>query len=101
MLWFVSIPLLDCVGLIFSRIIRGIGIASPGRDHIHHKLMQNYSAEGSLGIILIISFCTGFIGIILENSFETWISTLMFLFFASFYYLYAYGITNFKTKFIR
>ena len=101
MLWFVAIPLLDCVGLIFSRIIRGIGIASPGRDHIHHKLMLNYSAEGSLGIILIISFCTGFIGIILENNFETWISTLMFLLFASFYYLYAYGITNLKTKFIR
>ena len=101
MLWFVAIPFLDCVGLIFSRIIRGISIASPGRDHIHHKLMHNYSAEGSLGIILLISFCTGFVGIILENNFETWISTMVFMLFASFYYLYAYGVTKLKTKFVR
>ena len=101
MLWFVAIPLLDCVGLIFSRLTRGISIASPGRDHIHHKLMHNYSAEGSLGIILLISFFTGLLGIILENNFEPWISTLMFLLFASFYYLYAYGIRNLKTKFIK
>jgi len=101
MLWFVAIPLLDCVGLIFSRLTRGISIASPGRDHIHHKLMHNYSAEGSLGIILLISFFTGLLGIILENNFEPWISTLMFLLFASFYYLYAYVISNLKTKFIK
>ena len=98
MLWFVAIPLLDCVGLIFSRLTRGISIASPGRDHIHHKLMHKYSAEGSLGIILIISFCTGFLGIILEKSFEPWISTLTFLLFASLYYFYAYQIRNLKNK---
>ena len=98
MLWFVSIPLLDCIGLIFSRLIRGISIASPGRDHIHHKLMLNYSPEGSLGIILLISLCTGILGVILENNFEPWISTFMFLLFASFYYLYAYGFRNIKIK---
>jgi len=101
MLWFVAIPLLDCVGLIFSRPKRGISIASPGRDHIHHKLMLNYSAEGSLGIILIISFCTGLLGIVLENNFDPSISTLMFLILASFYYLYAYRIKNLKKKFIK
>ena len=73
MLWFVSIPLLDCIGLIFSRLVRGISIASPGRDHIHHKLMLNYSPEGSLGIILLISLCTGLLGITLENNFEPWV----------------------------
>ena len=100
MLWFVSIPLLDCIGLIFSRIIRGVSIASPGRDHIHHKLMQNYSPEGTLGIILLISLFTGFIGITLENNFEPWVSTLMFLLYASFYYIYAYGYKNLKSKLV-
>ena len=100
MLWFVSIPLLDCVGLIFSRIIRGIGIASPGRDHIHHKLMLNYSPEGSLGIILILTLCTGFFGMILENNFEPWVSTLMFFLYASFYYIYAYGFQNIKSRLV-
>ena len=101
MLWFVSIPLLDCVGLIFSRLIRGIGIASPGRDHIHHKLMSNYSTEGTLGIIILISLCAGLLGITLENNFEQWVSTLMFLMFSSCYYLYAYGYKNLKIKLIK
>ena len=101
MLWFVSIPLLDCIGLIFSRLMRGIGITSPGRDHIHHKLMLNYSAEGTLGIILLISLCTGLLGITLQNNFEPWISTLMFLLFASFYYIYAYGFKDLKTKLVK
>ena len=43
MLWFVSIPFLDCIGLIFSRITQGINITSPGRDHIHHKLSWKVS----------------------------------------------------------
>jgi len=100
MLWFVSIPLLDCIGLIFSRIIRGINITSPGRDHIHHKLMLNYSPEGSLGIILLISLCAGLLGIALENSFDTWVSTLTFFLYASFYYIYAYGFKNIKSRLV-
>jgi len=100
MLWFVSIPLLDCIGLIFSRLFKGIGITSPGRDHIHHKLMLNYSPEGSLGIILIITLCTGFFGMILENSVEPWVSTLMFFLYASFYYIYAYGFQNIKSRLV-
>ena len=98
MLWFVSIPLMDCIGIIFSRLIRKIGIASPGRDHIHHKLMLNFSPEGSLGIILLISLVTGFIGITLENNFDTWVSTFLFLLFTSMYYAYAYGFRNLKNK---
>jgi UDP-GlcNAc:undecaprenyl-phosphate GlcNAc-1-phosphate transferase len=100
MLWFVSIPLLDCIGLIVSRLVRGISIASPGRDHIHHKLMLNYSPEGSLGIILIITLCTGFFGMILENNVEPWVSTLMFFLYASFYYIYAYGFQNIKSRLV-
>ena len=98
MLWFVSIPLLDCVGLIFSRLIRGIGIASPGRDHIHHKLMLNFSSEGTLGIILVASLMTGILGIILENNFEPWVSTYIFLLFSSIYYIYAYKFRDPKIK---
>lgn len=96
MLWFVSIPLLDCIGLIFSRLLKGISISSAGRDHIHHKLMLNYSSKGTLGIILLISLFTGLLGVTLENNFEPYVSTVIFLFFASFYYIYAYEFKNFK-----
>ena len=100
MLWFVSIPLLDCIGLIFSRLVRGINITSPGRDHIHHKIMLKYSSEGTLGIILIISMFAGIFAVLLENNFETWVSTLMFFLYASFYFIYAYGFRNIKSKLV-
>ena len=90
MLWFVSIPLLDCIGLIFSRIIQGIGITSPGRDHIHHKLMLRYSPEGALGIILLISFFAGLFGVFLDKTFASWISTYFFMIYSAAYYLFAY-----------
>ena len=96
MLWFVSIPLLDCVGLIFARLKNGNSISSPGRDHIHHKLLIKYSPEGTLGIILLISVFTGLFGIFLNNNFEAWVSTYLFLIYSTIYYLYAYGFVKSK-----
>jgi UDP-GlcNAc:undecaprenyl-phosphate/decaprenyl-phosphate GlcNAc-1-phosphate transferase len=98
MIWFVAIPLLDCIGLIFARLKKGISISSPGRDHIHHKLMNKYSPEGTLGIILLISLITGLIGIFLNNNFSPWISTYLFILYGSVYYLYSYYYANIKFK---
>jgi len=96
MIWFVAIPLLDCIGLIFSRIKRGISWSEPGRDHIHHKLMKRFTQEGTLLIILLISFVTGLIGMFLEINYPVWISTILFLFYSGAYYLithyYSFGI---------
>ena len=72
--WFVAIPFVDCIGLIISRTLKGKSWASAGRDHIHHKLMQYFSPEGSLLIILLFSTILGFLGIILENNFKEYIS---------------------------
>ena len=88
MIWFVAIPLIDCVGLIFSRIKRRIPISSPGRDHIHHKLMKKFSSEGSLGIILVMTTFTSFIAIYLSNTYPSWVSTILFIIYASVYYLF-------------
>ena len=98
MVWFVAIPLLDCVGLIFSRLKRRISITSPGRDHIHHKLMNRFTPEITLGIIVMISLVSGFIGIFLSNFFDPWVSTVLFAIYASCYYLYAYYYSNYKNK---
>jgi UDP-GlcNAc:undecaprenyl-phosphate GlcNAc-1-phosphate transferase len=89
MIWFVAIPLIDCVGLIFSRIKRRIPISSPGRDHIHHKLMKKFSAEGSLGIILVMTTFTSFIAIYLSNTYPSWVSTILFIVYASMYYIFS------------
>jgi len=101
MLWFVSIPLLDCIGLIFSRIIQGIGIASPGRDHIHHKLMLHYSSEGALGIILLMSFFAGLMGLFLQNNFAPWISTYLFMVYSAIYYLFAHRYNNIRKELVK
>jgi UDP-GlcNAc:undecaprenyl-phosphate/decaprenyl-phosphate GlcNAc-1-phosphate transferase len=88
MIWFIAIPFLDCIGLIFTRLRNRISISSPGRDHIHHKLMKRFSSEGTLGIILVVSTITGFIGIFVGNTFPTWVSTILFGVYAFLYYLF-------------
>ena len=92
LVWFIAIPLLDCIGLIFNRIVNGVNIASPGRDHIHHKLMHRYSPEATLSIIIAVSLITGLFGIYLDNNFTQAISTYIFIVYALIYYLFAYFI---------
>ena len=89
MLWFVAIPFLDCIGLIFSRIKKGKSWTAAGRDHIHHKLMLRFSPEGTLLIILIVSFITGIFGIYIENNLSPSISFLLFVSYGSIYYVIA------------
>jgi len=98
MLWFVAIPLLDCIGLIFKRIRKGKSLSTAGRDHIHHKLMEKFSSKGTLSIILLITFGTGLIGIVTEINVDSHISTYLFFVYALAYYL----LTNYLwNNFIR
>lgn len=39
-LWFLAIPLMDTVGLMIKRPIRGLSPFTPGRDHLHHRLLN-------------------------------------------------------------
>jgi len=89
MIWIIAIPLLDCIGLIFSRISKGVSWSKAGRDHIHHKLMIKFSSKKSLLIILIISLISGLFGIYLEY-YATWVSTLLFIIYSCIYYICAY-----------
>ena len=88
--WFIAIPLLDCIGLIISRTLKGLSWAAPGRDHIHHKLMQNFSPEMSLFIILSFSTIMGLFALFLENNFSESTSFYGFGLFALMYYLIFY-----------
>jgi UDP-GlcNAc:undecaprenyl-phosphate GlcNAc-1-phosphate transferase len=86
MIWLVAIPLLDCIGLIISRISRGQSWAAADRDHIHHKIMNFYSAESALSILLLFASTLSIIGIILDIYFKEYISFYLFIIFASAYY---------------
>ena len=90
MVWFVAIPLLDCLGLIVSRLSRGLSWSTPGRDHIHHKLMNRFSPEGTLLIIILLSISLCSFGLILEKFFPTVVSLIFFIVFSSLYYFFSY-----------
>ena len=97
--WFIAIPLLDCIGLIISRTLKGLSWAAPGRDHIHHKLMQNFSPEMSLFIILSFSTIMGLFALFLENNFSESTSFYGFGLFALMYYLIFHF--KFRTREVR
>ena len=90
LVWFVAIPLLDCLSVILSRLLKQKSVASAGRDHIHHKLLVRYSSEKTLFIIIIFSLFNGLLGIYLNNSYPLYISTYCFLVFSLAYYTFSY-----------
>ena len=98
MIWFVAIPLLDCLGLIVSRRSRGISWTTPGRDHIHHKLMNRFSPEGTLLVILLISFILGSFALLIERYYSAQASFALFIIFAGIYYFFAYYYQNIRIK---
>ena len=87
MLWFIAVPLLDCIGLIFYRIRKGKSWSTAGRDHIHHKLMQRFSSKGTLLVILIITLITGLFGMMAEKIWSSYISTILFFIYGIVYYI--------------
>ena len=88
-LWIVAIPLLDCLGVMIGRLVKGILPFSPGRDHIHHKLqsLTQSSPKTLLGLLILGSILAG-IGVILEKSYlSSEISLILFLIFAFIFYV--------------
>ena len=52
-LWLVAIPFFDAVGVMASRAIKGIMPLKPGRDHLHHRLLDMGLSSGSIYLVLI------------------------------------------------
>ena len=74
-LWFVAIPLIDCISLIWFRISIGNKPFEPDRNHIHHMLFEKLSfirdkqirEFSTLLILLVASILLGVTGLIQEN----------------------------------
>ena len=98
MIWFVAIPLLDCIGLIVSRVNKGMSWSTAGRDHIHHKLMNKFSSNETLIVILVISLLTGLFGIFIEINTQSYVSMLLFFIYGLVYYVLSgfFGNSFFK-----
>jgi UDP-GlcNAc:undecaprenyl-phosphate GlcNAc-1-phosphate transferase len=89
-LWLVAIPLLDCISVIASRAINGIMPFRPGRDHLHHMLLDTGLSSNQILVMYIIasSFLCG-IGILLQEYFvgKDYVSFLIFVIFSLCYYV--------------
>ncbi len=53
-LWFVAIPFFDAVGVMASRAIKGIMPLRPGRDHLHHRLLDMGLSSNTIYVVLIL-----------------------------------------------
>ena len=88
-LWLVSVPLLDCIVVLLSRLLKGMMPFRPGRDHLHHKLLDiGISPKKILLIFIFLSISLAFTGYYLENSFpdKEYISFYSFAILSIFYY---------------
>jgi UDP-GlcNAc:undecaprenyl-phosphate GlcNAc-1-phosphate transferase len=89
-LWIVAIPLLDCLGVIAARAIRGILPFRPGRDHIHHKL-QNITKSSSKTLVglMVLGSLVASVGILIEKSYLS--AEISFVLFAVFALIFYFG----------
>ena len=89
-LWLVAIPLLDCVGVMGSRLLKGIGPFKPGRDHLHHKLVDLGLTQNNILVVFItLSSGLGCIGWMFEVVFpgKEYLSFYSFILFAITYFV--------------
>ena len=89
-LWLVAIPLIDCITVMMSRVLKGIMPFSPGRDHLHHKLLDlGIKPKKILVIFIGASSLLALIGFLIEINFENkeYISFYAFLTLSVLYYL--------------
>ena len=89
-LWLVALPLIDCITVMISRVLKGIMPFRPGRDHLHHKLLDlGIKPKRILYIFMIVSILLALIGFSLEINFQNqeYISFYAFFALSLFYYL--------------
>tara|TARA_Y200000002_G_scaffold240774_1_gene199027 strand:- start:30717 stop:32108 length:1392 start_codon:yes stop_codon:yes gene_type:complete len=88
-LWLVAIPLIDCITVLISRLLNGIMPFKPGRDHLHHKLLDiGVKPKKILYIFTFTSILLAVVGFFLENNFpnKEYISFYVFAILSISYY---------------
>ena len=86
-LWFLAMPLMDTVSLMIKRPLKGRSPFSPGRDHLHHRLLAaGYDAKTTMLIIHAAAIVMASIG--LAGHFLGAPEALMFLAFLAVFAIY-------------
>jgi len=62
--WILGLPLLDASAVIGKRLLSGVSPIKPGRDHIHHILLDaGFSVNQTVGILVLLHSLLVFIGV--------------------------------------
>ena len=88
-LWFVALPLLDCVGVMMSRLLKGVMPFRPGRDHLHHKLLDlGLKPKHILYLFIVTSISLCAVGCLFQIAYpnQEYISFYSFICFTVLYY---------------
>ena len=91
-LWLVALPLIDCIAVMVSRALKGIMPFRPGRDHLHHKLLdKGIEPNIILACFIGVSSLLALIGFSIEQNFQNkeYISFYTFVILSLFYYLFS------------
>lgn len=86
-LWFLAVPLIDTVSLLVQRPLRGRSPFAPGRDHLHHRLLNaGLSPKQTVLIIQATALAFGLVG--LTGHFSGAPESLMFGLFITCFAIY-------------
>ncbi len=62
--WILALPVIDTVYVVIHRAREGIGIFTPGRDHIHHRLLQlGFSESITTYLLWLVTAILGSVGL--------------------------------------
>lgn len=86
-LWFLAVPLMDTVSLMIRRPMRGISPFKPGRDHLHHRLL-NMGFDTRQTVLIIHGTALALGGVGLVGHFAGAPQGLMFLLFITLFVIY-------------
>ena len=92
-LWIIGLPLMDMVGIMIRRVIKGQSPLRPDRNHLHHILLHaGFTPRESLFILVLLGSGMMSIGVLSEH-FHVHETTMMVLFLGLFV-LYSVGLQH-------
>lgn len=66
-LWVIAVPLMDMMAVTIRRLSQGRAVTKPGRDHIHHVLIDNgFNDREALILITLVAMLMAFLGLVGE-----------------------------------
>jgi UDP-GlcNAc:undecaprenyl-phosphate GlcNAc-1-phosphate transferase len=89
-LWFLAVPLMDTVSLMIRRPLRGYSPFKPGRDHLHHRLL-NMGFDTKQTVLIIHGAALALGGIGLAGHFAGAPESLMFMLFITLFVIYLFA----------